>query len=212
VARLDTADLERVLKLFRGDIRQAPPVFSALKHCGTPLYRLARGGKPIQKPPRAVTIHSLTVLGIALPEVRLRVRCSAGTYVRALCADIGAALGCGGHMAALRRTECCGFGLERAISLESLARRGEEAGAPPIIPMVDALPGMPEHRADAALAERIGRGAIVRREEVWTGHAGPEDRMVKVVDERRRLLAVVDLGGDTDRCRYRCVFHPTDDP
>jgi tRNA pseudouridine55 synthase len=213
VPPLTAAELERVLEAFRGEIRQAPPVFSALKHHGRPLYQLARSGQMIQKPPRPVTVHALTLLGIDLPAVRLRVHCSAGTYVRSLCAAIGETLGCGGHLAALRRTECCGFNAAQALApaeLERHAAAGE--GAAVIIPMADALPEMPEHRADGGLARRIACGAALRREEVWSGSRESEATLVKVVDDERRLLAVVQLEKGTDHCRYRCVFHPGVDP
>ncbi len=102
--------IEAVLERFRGSIMQQPPAFSALKHKGRPLYHYARQGISIEKNPREVVIHQLewldsrSVVDSALPEMRLRVRCGKGTYIRALAEDIGQALGCGAYLTALRRT------------------------------------------------------------------------------------------------------------
>ena len=115
------ADLEEVLSRFRGDIFQIPPMYSAIKVGGKKLYELARKGREVERPPRPVTIHSLTLEGRdGAGDYLLRVRCSKGTYVRTLCHDIGQALGCGGCMSALRRTMACGFTLEDALSLEKV--------------------------------------------------------------------------------------------
>ena len=117
----DRADLEGALAAFRGDIPQIPPMYSALKRDGKKLYELARAGKEVERAPRPVTIHALEVVEQTGPNCyTLRVRCSKGTYVRTLCHDIGAALGCGGCMSALRRTEAAGFSLAEAVPLEAL--------------------------------------------------------------------------------------------
>ena len=109
------------LAAFRGAITQIPPMYSALKRDGKKLYELARAGKEVERAPRPVTIHALEVVEQTGPNCyTLRVRCSKGTYVRTLCHDIGAALGCGGCMSALRRTEAAGFSLAEAVPLEAL--------------------------------------------------------------------------------------------
>ena len=95
--------VEEVLTKFRGEIMQVPPMYSALKVNGQKLYELARKGREVERQPRPITIHELTLLGMEAEGIRLRVRCSKGTYIRTLCKDIGEALGCGGCMAALRR-------------------------------------------------------------------------------------------------------------
>jgi len=114
-------DLEAVLEQFRGDIQQIPPMYSAIKINGKKLYELARKGREVERQPRSITIHALTVEEQLSPdEFVLRVRCSKGTYVRTLCHDIGAALGCGGTMSSLRRTMAAGFDLSRAVTLEQV--------------------------------------------------------------------------------------------
>ncbi len=107
----DEKKIKSVFEKFKGAIEQVPPVYSALKHEGVPLYKLARQGKPVQKPPRPVFISCLNIIEINLPEISFEVSCSGGTYIRTLCADIGAELGCGGHLKELRRTESSGFPL-----------------------------------------------------------------------------------------------------
>ena len=115
------AQLERALSPFRGNILQVPPMYSAIKIGGKKLYELARKGREVERPPRPVTIFSLTAQGWeGETDVLLRVRCSKGTYIRTLCHDIGAALGCGGCMADLRRTMAAGFSLEDALTLEQV--------------------------------------------------------------------------------------------
>ncbi len=113
--------LDGALSLFRGEIDQVPPMYSAIKIGGQKLYELARKGHEVERPPRRVTIRSLTVERREAPDrFTLRVRCSKGTYVRTLCHDIGQALGCGGCMASLRRTEAAGFSLSDAVTLEQV--------------------------------------------------------------------------------------------
>lgn len=116
--RVTRAELEAVLPQFRGDILQVPPMYSALKVDGKKLYEIARRGGEVAREARPVTIGELTVLGEADGDYVLRVRCSKGTYIRTLCHDLGQALGCGGCMAALRRTMAAGFRIEEAVTLE----------------------------------------------------------------------------------------------
>ena len=105
---------------FTGDIFQTPPMVSAIKVNGVPLYKMARKGEEVAREPRLVHIFSFRIDDFALPDVRFTVRCTKGTYVRTLCHDIGAALGCGGHLAALRRTRSGRFSVADAIALDDL--------------------------------------------------------------------------------------------
>ena len=112
--------LEAVLPRFRGEILQVPPMYSALKVNGQKLYDLARKGKEVERQPRPITIHEMTLLGMDAEGIRLRVRCSKGTYIRTLCKDIGEALGCGGCMAALRRVQAGEYTSAEAVPLQTL--------------------------------------------------------------------------------------------
>lgn len=130
--------LLEALEAFRGEILQVPPMYSALKVKGQKLYELARKGVEVERKPRPVTIHSLTLEEQEGPgDYVLRVRCSKGTYVRTLCHDIGARLGCGGTMYSLRRTMACGFSLADAVSLEAVAQAAEQGGAEQLLRPVD---------------------------------------------------------------------------
>lgn len=134
------AETEAVLDRFRGEIGQVPPMYSALKYHGKKLYELARKGVEIERPPRPVTIYELELLEERAPgEYGLRVRCSKGTYVRTLCHDIGAALGCGGVMSSLRRTRAAGFSLEQAVPMDQLILAAEAGETEKLILPVDCL-------------------------------------------------------------------------
>ena len=123
------------LDRFRGDIMQIPPMYSALKVGGQKLCDLARQGKVIEREPRPITVYSLEAKPTDRPEdYILTVECSSGTYIRTLCADIGAALGCGGAMATLRRTQAGGFSDAGAVTLEQLAEMSEEEKLGLLIP------------------------------------------------------------------------------
>ena len=115
-----TEKLEEVLESFRGEILQVPPMYSALKVNGQKLCDLARKGKEVERQPRPITIHELTLLETTENTLRLRVKCSKGTYIRTLCKDIGEALGCGGCMAELRRVTAGEYTIEEAVPLQTL--------------------------------------------------------------------------------------------
>ncbi|MCP4426576.1 MAG: tRNA pseudouridine(55) synthase TruB [Chloroflexi bacterium] len=119
-AHIASPQLQQALEPFRGPIQQRPPIYSAIKRDGQPLYKLARQGETVDIPLRDATIYELELLDFALPEARLRVTCSSGTYIRSLAHDLGRALGCGGHITALRRTAVGDFGLDTAVSLTDL--------------------------------------------------------------------------------------------
>ena len=112
--------LEEVLERFRGEILQVPPMYSALKVDGQKLCDLARRGKEVERKPRPITIHQLTLLETGENTLRLRVKCSKGTYIRTLCKDIGQALGCGGCMQELRRVTAGEYTIEESVPLQQL--------------------------------------------------------------------------------------------
>ncbi len=203
--------IQNVFTKFEGAIKQLPPVYSALKHKGIPLYKLARRGKPIQKPPRCVRIDKITIQEIALPLIRFEVTCSAGTYIRTLCADIGKSLGCGGHLTALNRLESSGFTLDQAISLPELAKlRSSVELSRHIIPMADALPDLPQFRADTRLAEKIQHGEIITTKDLIEKNGSAETSsagsVIKIVDGDGDLIAILKYKESGHRLAYCCVF------
>jgi len=126
---VDDAAIQTALPAFRGEIEQIPPMYSALKRDGQPLYKLARAGEVVEREARSVTIARLELLALQEDRATLEVACSKGTYVRTLVEDLGARLGCGAHVAELRRTQAGPFGLTQAISLDELEAAHAEGGA-----------------------------------------------------------------------------------
>jgi tRNA pseudouridine55 synthase len=136
VPPLTEADIEAAFAKFRGDIQQIPPMVSAIKHEGTPLYKLARKGKTIEREPRLIHIYDLRQLKLALPQIQFRVACTKGTYVRTLCHDIGEVLGCGAHLAQLRRTRSGKFDVKDAKPLAELLQLRREQLQSLIVPIL----------------------------------------------------------------------------
>jgi tRNA pseudouridine55 synthase len=165
------ADVEAVLEKFRGVIEQVPPMHSALKHEGRPLYKYAREGTTIERAPREVTIYRLQLLGYAESMIDLDVDCSKGTYIRTLAADIGAALGCGAHLASLRRTRVGALDLAHAVSLEALEVLDLESRDGLLLPPETLVGALPAVELDGATALRLTQGQSVSAPE--SGAVGP---------------------------------------
>jgi len=165
--------LDAVCEKFRGEILQVPPMYSALKKNGVPLYKLAREGKTVEREARPVTISKLTLVDVQLPFVTIDVDCSKGTYIRSLIDDIGAELGCGAHMTALRRTRSGSFSIDDCVTLEQLKTAEEEF--PGLLTLDAALAEHPAVRVkpEAAAALRCGvppaREQTVAAEEIAVG-------------------------------------------
>ncbi|TMH28923.1 MAG: tRNA pseudouridine(55) synthase TruB [Betaproteobacteria bacterium] len=153
-------DVAAVLERFRGVINQVPPMHSALKRAGVPLYKLARRGASVERAARRVEIRDLELLGYALPLAELRVRCSKGTYIRSLGEDIGAALGCGAHVAALRRTGSGRFRVDEAVTLERL--RAMPGPQERLLPLSKLLADFPATELDAAAEARLRNGQALK--------------------------------------------------
>jgi tRNA pseudouridine55 synthase len=140
-------DIEAVLPSFIGEIQQIPPMVSAVHHEGKRLYELARKNIVVEREARTVSVRSIRMLNFTpgeYPRVELDVTCSKGTYIRTLCADIGKALGCGGHMGSLVRTRVGRFELSKSVDLEELKTRAEEGKAGDLlVSLADSIPDMP---------------------------------------------------------------------
>jgi tRNA pseudouridine55 synthase len=144
-----------------GELTQIPPSYSALRYRGERAYRLARRGEAVELPPRRVTVYELTVNEVALPEVTITVKCSQGTYIRTLAQDLGAALGCGAHLAALRRLAVGPWRVEEALPLARLTELGREQLEPRIIPLSHCLPGLRPVEVGLAEARRLRQGQVL---------------------------------------------------
>lgn len=191
----DPAALERALAGLRGGIEQVPPMYSALKHHGKRLYELARAGQEVERPPRRVTIHELEPLGRSGDELRLRVRCSKGTYVRTLVEDLAGALGSCAHVAALRRTAAGPYreadGVHTLAEVERVwAADGESGLDRLLLPVDSALADWPrvELGADAAWFLQHGQPVIVPR--------APLDRMLRLYGPGDRFLGIGQVADD----------------
>ncbi len=164
VEGIDEARVQDVLARFIGEIQQVPPMHSAVKVNGQPLYKLAHQGLEIEREPRTVTIHELEMTRLEGDELDIRLRCSKGTYVRALAEEIGEALGCGAHLSALRRTRAGPFHIDEAVSLtelETLAESGLAALDARLLPMETALADWPAVRLSDNSAWYLTQGQPV---------------------------------------------------
>ena len=158
---VDRAALEAVLDTFRGEIEQVPPMYSALKRDGKALYEYAREGIELEREARRVRIHALELLEFSAPRFTIRVHCSKGTYIRSLAMDIGAVLGCGAHLTALRRTGIGRFTLAGAVTLAAL-EAAEVAARDALLAPVDALVAdFPRLDLDAASALALLQGRVL---------------------------------------------------
>lgn len=185
VPALDSAAIEAVFKQFRGPIEQIPPMHSALKHEGTPLYKLARQGISIERKVRHVTIYELTVVESSETTLTLDVLCSKGTYIRTLVEDIGNALGCGAFVAELRRTEVSPFGEYPIYTLEQLTALAENGGLMDILLPVDtAIAHWPSLNLNAEETQRLCNGLRVERDDV------PEAEGIRLYDPENRFIGI----------------------
>ena len=152
------ADVDAELAKFRGEIQQLPPMHSALKHLGKPLYEYIRKGETIERELRSVVIHELLLNSFSGNEMDITVRCSKGTYIRTLAEDIGAALGCGAHLIGLRRTAIAHFDLNDAYNWQQLAAMSDEERAACVLPLESLMPDMPRLQLDAEQIKRLAQG------------------------------------------------------
>ena len=193
VQGIDASRVQAVLAQFRGRIEQVPPMHSAIKHRGQPLYKLAHRGLSIERQPRPVTIFELELLCLDGDLLELEIACSKGTYVRTLAEDIGEALGCGAHVTALRRLAAGPFDVSGAVGLErleELAAQGLEVLDGILLSVDAALANKP----DVALTEDASY-YLRRGQAVMVPHA-PTQGWVRLYDARRRFLGVGEVLDD----------------
>ena len=203
--------IKEAFNTFVGSVEQTPPVYSALKYKGVPLHKLARSGKAVSKPARRVYISNIEIKEISLPLIHFEISCSAGTYVRTICSDIGKHLGCGGHLKSLRRIESSGFSVEDALTLSELERLTQsenmtELLADRIIRMTDALPDVPEVVVNKILEKKILYGNHLTIKDFTFAEANKSNGLIKAVDPDRNLLAVLSYDTISEKVNYHCVF------
>lgn len=188
--------IHEVVGRFHGPIEQVPPMYSAVKVGGVPLYKSARAGKTIARDARTIVIHALEVEAIQIPDVTLRIVCSKGTYVRTLCADIGEALGVGGHMFALERRRVGPLTIDRALTVDeiltrhALGRIGDD-----LLSLDRALGHLGVAVIDEQMVDRVRHGAPIPAAKIlrWEGAADAAcgaQAPIRVHDTGGRLVAI----------------------
>jgi tRNA pseudouridine55 synthase len=185
VARIDAAAFAAALTRFTGEITQRPPAFSAIKVDGRRLHERARAGEAVEAPERTVTIHALRLVEAAPPFFTFDVTCSKGTYVRSLAADVGAALGVGGHLTALRRLSAGPFTLDDARPLAELTA-GPETASAALVPMAAALRHLPSVRLSGRALDDARHGRKFTLETAAPG-------VVVGLDPDGRLVALLEV-------------------
>jgi tRNA pseudouridine55 synthase len=187
-----TAALESACRLFVGPIMQVPPMYSALKKDGVPLYRLARQGIEVDREPREITIHQIQIESISLPFVTLLVDCSKGTYIRTLCHDIGKILGCGAHVTALRRTRSGCFDEADGIRLGDYQNSADTL---PILSLEQGLRDYPAYEVTTEAAGRLRNGIPPGGDEVF-GRSLPAVGDIVQLHDSGSLLAMARFAPD----------------
>jgi tRNA pseudouridine55 synthase len=157
------------LQAFRGSIEQIPPMHSALKRGGVPLYRIARRGELVKRAPRRVEIRELALLARRAADLELRIRCSKGTYIRTLAENIGEALGTGAHLRALRRTASGALRIEQAVRLDELEGLTEAGRDARLMPMEALLGDLPRVELDARAEDRFRKGQAIEHAAARSG-------------------------------------------
>jgi tRNA pseudouridine55 synthase len=210
---VDAEQMESALTQFRGEVEQTPPMYSALKKNGVPLYKLARQGIEVERPVRTMKIHSLDMTSFAPPEVCFDVVCSKGTYVRTLCHDLGRQLGCFAHMTGLRRFLHGRFDLSVAVTLDEVEQRGVEGISELLLSPLDALSDIPRVMIEGEACKRLLNGVPPTVDEIKVGKGELQEGALVCFVNGSSLLAVayydlerqVETRGDF---RLQKVFYP----
>ena len=195
-----TESLEEILDQFRGDIKQVPPMYSALKHNGQPLYKLARQGIEIKRDERAVTIFELELLEHTSDSITLNIRCSKGTYIRTLAQDIGEALNCGAHLSMLRRTEVEPFDCSTLYTIEELEELHNSKTIESTLLSIDsALPNSPSLTLTDEEVKRIQTGLKVSRRDI------PNSEIIRLYSSSNQFIGIGRLSSDQQLAAKRLM-------
>ncbi|HSF58159.1 MAG TPA: tRNA pseudouridine(55) synthase TruB [Candidatus Binatia bacterium] len=200
VPAVGPTELQCLHREFSGKLQQVPPMFSALKRDGVPLYKLARQGKEVPREPRLITIEKLRLKKLGPDEIEFEVTCSRGTYVRTLAADMGKRLGCGAHLKSLRRIACGHLTVDQATTLDALERLELK---PRLLSLDNALEHLPavtwEHRLVARL--RLGQQEILNH----LGKPAAGEKLMRILDPRGSLAALAEWSEDPAGGRWRLL-------
>ncbi len=194
--------LAEVLDSFVGALRQIPPMHSALKRDGRPLYEYARAGEEIARDSREITVKTLELTDLSYPEqLSIRVTCSKGTYIRVLAEDIGKSLGCGAYLLGLRRTEIGDLGIDDAITLDRLENSPPEGRVGSLLPIDRLLQGLPLVKLDPEGTKRVCTGLAASA-------AGANPGLSRLYDASDRFLGMGEVGEDGMVLPKRMIANP----
>ena len=202
VPTLGKAELEKLEQQFSGDLRQVPPMFSALKRDGVPLYRLARQGKEVPREPRSIRVERLQLNQLGKDEIEIELTCSRGTYVRTLAADMGQSLGCGAHLKSLRRIACGHLTIDQAVTLDALERLDPSMAAP-LLSLEKALDHLRAITWENQLLSRLRLG----QQEILRHLDKPVEgeKLARILDPRGGLVALVEWIEDVPQGRWQLI-------
>ncbi len=202
VSPIGAAELMRLEGDFSGELKQVPPMFSALKKDGVRLYQLARQGKEVPREPRSIRIDSLSLRKLSDTEIEFDVTCSRGTYVRTLAADMGQDLGCGAHLKTLRRTACDHLSVDKALTPDQLAERCAN-GETPLVSLRSAVSHLPAVAWRSQLISRLRLG----QQEVLAQLGRPREgeKLLGILDPRGALVALAEWIDDVAVGRWRLL-------
>jgi tRNA pseudouridine55 synthase len=202
VGPVGEGELARLEHNFSGELKQVPPMFSALKKDGVRLYRLARQGKEVPREPRSIRIDALALRPLSATEIEFEVTCSRGTYVRTLAADMGQELGCGAHLKSLRRTACDHLSVDQAVAPEQLSELCA-GGKMPLLSLRAALGHLPAvaWRSQWVARLRLGQQEILAQ----IGQPRPGEKMIGILDPRGALVALAEWADDVASGRWRLM-------
>ena len=197
IGKIELRDLEQQ---FSGDLRQVPPMFSALKREGVPLYRLARQGKEVPREPRSIRIEKLRLSKLEKDAIEIEVTCSRGTYVRTLAADMGKSLGCGAHLKSLRRIACGHLTIDQAVTLDELERL-DRGMTIPLLSLGQVLGHLRAITWETQLLSRLRLG----QQEILSHLDKPVggEKLARILDPRGGLVALVEWIEDVPQGRWR---------
>lgn len=194
------SQIEQALANFSGDIQQVPPMYSALKHQGQPLYKLARQGIEVERQPRNVTVYRLELASQANDFIELGIQCSSGFYVRSLAHDLGQALGCGAHVVSLRRTGVAGFDISAAVTLDQLEEMSLEQRDAQLIRCDKGITFMPEVKLSTDAAFYLLQGQPVKAMNM------PDQGLVRLYGPDQEFMGVGKILDDGRVAPKRLVF------
>lgn len=195
-------ELRNLEEQFSGDLWQVPPMFSALKRQGVPLYKLARQGKEVPREPRSIRVENLRLNKLGKAEIEIELTCSRGTYVRTLAADMGKSLGCGAHLKSLRRIACGHLTVDRAVTLEELERWDSHKQVP-LLSLENALNHLRAIAFETQLVSRLRLG----QQEILSHLDKPaaDEKLTRIVDPHGGLVALIRWSDDVPEGRWRIV-------